>query len=282
MECREIRDVLVQGQKPLGPDVDAHLATCPGCAELLADSGQLGQALAASPQPELDASALLGGVLGSIEKERGLRAWIRSRSLFLRVALPLAAVALVVLLVALFKLRPDLPQYPLASFLGVVALYVLLIGAAIVLELRPLERRPLPGWVRPALIVLALAVPFLLVWVPQAHHAPLAYAPPGKTFGQLAFHCFAFGTVLALPALALLWVADRTGHRSFRLALLAAAIGGLVGNLVLQFRCPVQDPAHLLVGHATIGLVLGGLYAAWLALRTAPVGRRRRDDRSQG
>ncbi len=281
MECREIRDVLVQGQKPLGPDVDVHLAACPGCSELLADNGQLGHTLAANQPPALDASALLGGVLGSIEKERGFGAWLRSRGMFVRVVLPLAAVALATVFVIFFKLRPDVATWSAVPFAGVVALYCLLIGAAVALELRPLERRPLPAWLRPALIALALAVPFLLVWIPQAHHVH-AYAPPGKTFGQLAFGCFAFGTVLALPALALLWAADRVGHRSFRLALLAAAIGGLIGNLVLQFHCPVQDPAHLLVGHATIGLVLGAVYATWLALRTTPLARREHSDHPQG
>ncbi len=282
MECREIRDALVQGQAPLGADVDAHLAACPGCAELLVDDGQLGQALATSQPPELDASALLGGVLGSIEKERGMRAWLRSRSMLVRVGLPLAAVLLVLTYVLLFKRRPDVGSWLPVDFGVAVALYALLIGAAVVLELRPLELRPLPAWLRPVLVTLALALPVLFVWLPQAHHAPLAYAPPGKSFGQLAFGCFAFGTALALPALALLWAADRVGHRSFRLALLAAAIGGLIGNLVLQFHCPITDPAHLLVGHATIGLVLGGVYAAWLMLRTAPLGRRQQGDHPQG
>ncbi len=274
MECREIRDALVRGQTPLGGDVDAHLAACPGCSELLADDGQLGQALAATELPAVDASALLGEVLGSIDKERGPAAWLRSQSTLVRMAIPLAAVLLVLLYVLLFKMRPDEASWLPGPFGVEVALYALLIGSAVTLELRPLERRPLPVWLRPALVALALVVPVLLAWAPQANHAPLAYAPPGKSFLHMAFGCFAFGTVLALPALVLLWMVDRVGHRSFRLALLAAAIGGLVGNLALQIHCPVTDPDHLLLGHATIGLVFGGVYAAWLALRTSPVGKR--------
>lgn len=282
MECREIRDAIVQGQRPLGADVEAHLAACPGCSEVLADNGQLGQALIIGQPPQLDASALLDGVLGSIEKERGFRAWLRSRGTFVRVALPLAAAALVVTFVLLFKLRPDVASWSSVAFGAVVALYALLIGAGIALELRPLGRRPLPGWLRPALASLTLVLPLLLAWIPLAHHAPLAYAPPGKSFGQLAFGCFAFGTALALPALVLLWAADRVGHRSFRLAFLAAAIGGLIGNLVLQLHCPITDSAHRLVGHGSIGLVFGAVYAVWLLLRTAPLGGRAHADHPEG
>lgn len=272
MECREIRDALVRGETPLGQELEAHLAACPGCAELLTDDNRLGQALAHAELPELDASALLGEVLGSIDKERGFRAWLRSRSTPVRALVPFAAMALVAVFVALFKRRPDIPSFPAGLFAGVIALYVLLIGAAVALELRPLQRSAPAPWLRPLLVVGALAIPVLIAVLPLAHHAPLAYAPPGKSFAALAFGCFTFGLVLAVPALLFLWASDRVAHRSFRLALLAAGFGGLVGNLVLQLHCPVTDPAHRLLGHASIGLVLAIVYATWLLIRSQPLG----------
>jgi hypothetical protein len=47
--------------------------------------------------------------------------------------------------------------------------------------------------------------------------------------------------------------------------LLAAtgAIAGLVANSALALHCPNTDPAHLAVGHATIGIVFACLGALW-------------------
>jgi membrane-associated PAP2 superfamily phosphatase len=98
--------------------------------------------------------------------------------------------------------------------------------------------------------------------LPLAHaDAPLAYAPAGKTFVALALACFTFGTALAAPILILLWALDRQAHRARGLAVLAAAIGGVVGNLALLLHCPITGVGHMLVGHASIGFVLVALYA---------------------
>jgi len=56
--------------------------------------------------------------------------------------------------------------------------------------------------------------------------------------------------VLVLRAL------DRTAHDSRPAGVLAAVTGGVAGNPALERHCPVTAPAHLLLGHATVGLML--------------------------
>ncbi len=273
MDCRDIRDTLVRGQIPSGPGVDAHLASCEACSALLADHAALGRGLAeaaGSDGPALDLESLLAEVEQSVGRERGPVAWLRSRPTGKRTALVLVAVAVVVLFILAFKLRPDLAEYPMLAMLVAVALEGLIIGAAVRIELRPVQDAAPPAWMRPLLGMLALAVPTLVALLPLAHAgAPLAYAPPGKSFVQLALGCFSFGTALAAPVLLLLWALDRQGHRARGLAVLAAATGGVVGNLVLLLHCPITDIGHMLLGHASIGFVLVLLYAVLFRRRSA-------------
>ena len=53
MECAEIRSGFVAGRVPAGPEVDAHLKSCPHCRELFEKDAALGRRLAQAVLPEL-------------------------------------------------------------------------------------------------------------------------------------------------------------------------------------------------------------------------------------
>src|SRR6187431_1440719 len=98
MDCAEIRDVLLAGSAPAGPDVEAHLRDCEACAELLRDHGTLGRALSTRAAPGTDSAELWTSVEAALAAETGPRAWIRSRTTPVRLLVAVvAAVAMVVL-----------------------------------------------------------------------------------------------------------------------------------------------------------------------------------------
>jgi Negative regulator of sigma F len=269
LDCRDVRDALVRGEVPEGPEVQAHLGGCPACAYILADHALLGRELGRGDPggaPAVELSALLGQVEQSIQSERGVRARLRSLSTPWRIACALAAVGVVAGFVLVFKPRPDLSAYPIDRMALTVAFYALLIGGAFALELRPLQRRALPGWVRPLLAVVALAVPVVFALAPSPEVAAPAMRMTGS-FAHLTFGCFMFGTGLAVPVLVLLFLLDRRAHGTWGVVVLAAAAGGLVANLGLALHCPARNVAHILLGHASIGVVLVVAYVLALALR---------------
>lgn len=270
MDCREVRDALLRGEIPEGPEVQAHLGGCPACNALLADQAALGQRLGQGEplEPAFALTSLLAEVEQSLGRERGVRAWLRSLSTPWRIACALGSVGVVAAFVLVYRPRPDLSAYPIDRMALTVAFYALLIGGAFALELRPLQRRALPRWVRPVLAGIALLVPVAFAFAPSAE--VVAVHVPGS-FMHLALGCFMFGLALTVPVLVLLFSLDRRAHRSFGVVVLAAAAGGLVANLGLALHCPITNVAHVLVGHATIGLILIMVYVlafSWSTRRT--------------
>jgi hypothetical protein len=98
--------------------------------------------------------------------------------------------------------------------------------------------------------VLALVVPVILAFLP----APLwdASRVAGAVGGLVphAFTCFALGSVIALPIVAVIAALDRGGQRMS--AILLAASAGLAANLLLENKCLISDPGHLILGHAPV------------------------------
>ena len=116
--------------------------------------------------------------------------------------------------------------------------------------------------------VLGLA-PLLLAGLylmPVAHTDPLASAQPQGAGAVLlrALPCLGVGMSIALIGSIALRAFDRGGSRA--LVLLASA-GGVAANLLLLLHCPLTAPAHLLLGH--LGVLLLVVAGALLLARTA-------------
>ena len=270
MDCGRLRELLLAGGAPRGPEVDAHVAECAPCAELVKDGGELGRRLpvraVGGAEPEVE--AMLGELHGKLARDRGLAAELRRRPTPLRVFLALGAVAALALAVLVWQRRPDLGVYPAGTLLIAVASSVLLLGACFAIALRPLQRVEVPRRQRYALLVMALALPVILAARP--HRAPGSVASAGwagPEFVQRAAACFSYGLLLAFPVLVLGWALDRAEHRSLPNALLAAAAAGIGANLFLELHCPITEVFHLLAGHASVGLALVTGYALFLLLR---------------
>jgi hypothetical protein len=216
--------------------------------------------------PDLD--ELFALVEQRLAEERGVRAWLRSRSTAVRIALSLASLALLAAPMALAWARPDLAVYPVFRLgLGMLVIIALL-ALQLLLVLRPLSRPPLPAWASQAAIASALVGLVVLYALPPAHLAhPASLQPPGwPALIERALPCLGFGLAFGLVSYGLLRLFDRGGTRATRRALLAAAYGGLVANLLLLLHCPVTAPAHLLVGHLGVAVLL--LLGVGLAAQT--------------
>jgi hypothetical protein len=219
--------------------------------------------------PDPGSRDLLRGLRSQLERERGWRGRLRSLPTPLRLAACLAAVVAVALAVVATVRRGDLADYPAGPMAGSLALFAALVVVAARLFLRPLQARQ-PGRGRILWWALVgLLFPLALYLLPEAHHLvhehPESFEGRGADFWPRSFRCLAFGTLTALPLLALLLLADRRDRIGFSRAALAAAAAGLAGNLVLMLHCPLVGRAHLITGHATVALIF--LVALGLAFR---------------
>lgn len=191
-----------------------------------------------------------------LDRETGMRAWLRARRTRTRLAYVCATSALLAVLVVLATPRSDFDAVPgalLALSLGVLAAAMV---AIVVLLLRPLYCASASVRTQLTLAAAGWLIPFLLVlWAP-AHGSVLAhpesFVGAGANFWPRALVCFAFGVVLGLPLLALLRLVDRGGELTWPRILLLAGATGLAGNLALVLHCPLVAPTHLLAGHASV------------------------------
>jgi hypothetical protein len=253
VDCAEIRIAFARGAPPTGPDVDDHAAACAACRALL-DGGTLGTLLAEQrATDEHQESVLLARVQARLEGEVGVRAWIRSQSTPRRFAL--------VAIVLAFSTAPALIESAAprpTSALLTVSLALLGAGllVALVSALRPLSRPLRPARVL-AVAAGSLALPFVLAAIAAADRSAEHMALPR------ASACFLYGAAVSLPVFVLLRLLDRAEQVNLSsLAVLAGACG-LVANFILRLHCPSEEPLHLLLGHATIGVT-------WLFLAFAP------------
>ena len=241
--------------------MDEHVKWCPHCRELLRNAAALGRRLAAAAGGNLRAlDTQLAATESLIDHERGLRAFLRSRSTRMRWALSLCLPALVLARELLHR-RVPLQSVSTSRLLGGLLLAGLL-GVVAHSALRPLPIERRAARFRSGLALIAWCLPCVLWFAPETQ------ANADDLSGSLALRslaCFAYGSALSAPSFALLWAFDRGVRVPFRVWALGAATVGLVANLILLLHCPITNRTHLVLGHFSIGLAwfLAASAAAW-------------------
>jgi len=251
LDCAEIRNGFVAGRVPAGPELEAHVQVCPHCRELFENDARLGRRLAGAVLPELPPEDLFALVERDVSREVGVRARLRALPLRLRAGLLLAVAGALFVVHLRLSTRPDWGQYSAGLFWSVA----LLLGLALVLgALRVLRGATAPLrsiWSERATVALLLLTPAGLALV-----APLgAASPEAVTAWGSPSSCFTYGAVLAVPLVLLYWLFERRETVPVRALVSAGALAGLAANLLLHAHCGSAHVGHLLLGHASIGVV---------------------------
>jgi hypothetical protein len=209
----------------------------------------------------LDLAALEHAVREDLDRERGVQAWVRSRSRAERGLMILGVAGLVAGSTFLVAPRPDLYTYPRVRMLATLAWFLVAGGVATWIALRPIYLPRPPRGLVLAAAAFAILGPIVTALLPEV---PMAHAPVHRVW-PWAYGCFASGITAALVVLVISRAFDRGGAHAGGQIVLAAAAAGLAGTIALQLHCPINYPLHLLLGHATVplGLILG----AWFARR---------------
>lgn len=270
MKCRDVHGALERGEA-LGPPARDHLEACPACSALAADGGALGRLLAGAggaatlsggvPRPALDVEALdLDALARHVEASMAPRATDRLRTLSTRTRASLAAglaLAIIAAMALAFR-RVDFAVYPGWRLAGELTVHLASALAAGWLVLRPLHLPASTAGLQGLLVGAALVLPLALGALPAAHlDHPASLAGTGDDFARRAVACFLYGAAWTAPLLLVLRKSDRLPSRGTALA--AAAAAGVMANMALLLHCPLTHPAHLLAGHATVGLAFAGL-----------------------
>jgi len=253
--CDETRRHLLR-QDDLSEAALEHLAQCAVCQEMM----DLPTAIALDPSLSanigaIDVAHLLSQTQLQLSRERGLLAWLRSRRTPLRLAFAVTVALLPAAAQLGFSRRHDLGDYPLPRLLLAVVMYLAIVVFATKSLLFPLYR-PKSSRALTLSAVLALGLPFILAALAPAYAQPASHVEIQHSFLYQAGVCLRYGTWLSLPAVLLFVAMDRQLARGRFFLTLAASIGGIAGNFALLLHCPNEQPAHQLLGHATVGLVL--------------------------
>ncbi len=208
-----------------------------------------------------DLDGMYAALRADLERESGLRGWLRARSTAVRGLAVLGLVAVLCAVAALGFARPDLGSYPLPRLaLGVSAMASLLI-LSLALALRPLQQPALPSWAAKGAIagsLLVLAALYLVVPL-----EPPSTELDGSVLGP-ALGCLGVGLLLGVPVYGVLLLLDRGGsHRALPMAIAS----GLAANLVLHIHCPSAEPTHLMLGHFGAAALLLAAIAFWVRAR---------------
>lgn len=251
MDCTEIRQGFVAGGVPSGPAVGEHLVGCAHCRELFGNAAALGHRLAGvAPQALPDVAPQLVVTEALIANERGLRAFLRSRSTPARWALGLFLPALL-LIRELLRERVSLRELgSLRILTGLLLLGLLALIVRSALRPLPIERRA--ARLRSAMALVAWCLPCVL-WLAPEGPVGVESVSTGD-FALRSLSCFGYGSALAAPPFALLWALDREQVVSYRVWALAAGLVAVLSSLILLLHCPSTQRAHLVAGHFSIGL----------------------------
>jgi hypothetical protein len=261
VECAEFRAALVAESSRTDPragsawiaralagdasDLAAHAACCPQCAHSLAALAAAlgeGETNATDARDIDDASRATERALA---RERGIRAWLRSRPTRWRAGFVLAIAALFVTLFSAASPRVDLGVYPSWRIALCAAVYALALGALVWRALLPLHRLPAAGHDR-VWLALGLALPFMLAALP-----PVQLSAPVSTVGQ-GDNCVGYGVLLGVLFALALRAVDRDLRPGLHGRWLALAGASLTANVALLFHCPITRPMHAWVVHASI------------------------------
>jgi hypothetical protein len=252
MDCTNIRDALLTGSVPTGAEVDAHVRDCVACGELLRDESLLGRAFPGSRRVTPDTEDQWESLEVALGSERGARAWLRSRSTSFR----LVAAALVVL--ALVSLGGWLPEAGVtARSTAWAATFVVASIAALGFLVTPFGYPARTLGARVAFTAVTLLLPLTRA-LTSSHDGALHFHAE-SSFAQLSLACFSYGLLLVSPFVVVLWWLDRSERSVMETLAGVGTAAGLVANAGLALHCPSADPAHLALGHATIGAALAGL-----------------------
>ena len=80
--------------------------------------------------------------------------------------------------------------------------------------------------------------------------------------------CFSYGAGLVAPFLLLFWLFERRDYVPSSVMVSAGGLAGLTANLLLHAHCSSAHLGHLLLGHASIGVV----WALLLGTLAKPLG----------
>jgi hypothetical protein len=252
VDCSEIRQGFVTGGIPSGAAVDDHLKRCSHCCELFRDEARLGRHLAAAaPVTSGDTRSQLVATESLVARERGLRAFLRSRSTRVRWTLCLTLAA-ALLGGELLRKRVVLHELGTSrSFVGLLLLATLALITRSALRPLPLERSA--ARVRTLLALVAWTLPCMLLFAPEARAGADDFSSSGFALRSLA--CFGYGSALAAPSFALLYAFDRDERVPHRVLASGAGLVAVLSSLILLVHCPSSERAHLIAGHFSIGLV---------------------------
>ncbi|HEX2669826.1 MAG TPA: hypothetical protein VHM25_03085 [Polyangiaceae bacterium] len=267
MDCSQVRDSFMSGDRLSDEQLEAHLAQCPQCQALFERDAELGRRLAVQANSALAfPDDLFAQVEQGLARETGPRAWLRSRPSRARFVFTLLPVLLAVVAGGLLRQRADFAQYPLLRVVLLLCVYFVAIALAFAKELSELPRQnPLRESL--PLLAFALAVPILAAFAPATELSAHASA-------EGALNCFGYGALFTLPVALLLWAFDRNDRPSLRTVFLSAAALGLSANLLLELHCSNGNPLHVLLGHASLGV-------AWLVVWAAVRGLSRAESLSR-
>jgi hypothetical protein len=242
----------VAGGVPSSAAVEDHLKQCAHCNELFGDAARLGRQLArAAPPSSGDMTAQLLATESLLARERGLRAFLRSRSTRVRWTLCLTLAAALLIGESLRK-RVALHELGTSRLLaGLLLLIVLVLLTRSSLRPLPLERAA--ARLRTLLAFAAWTLPCMLLIAPEARAGAEDFSSSGFALRSLA--CFGYGSALAAPSFALLYAFDRDDRVPHRVLASGAGLVALLSSLILLVHCPSTERAHLIAGHFSIGLV---------------------------
>jgi hypothetical protein len=254
VNCVDVREARLRGAV-LSPEAAEHAQRCPICSADADDDADAATGL----------DELFQGVAAKLRHEKGVTAWLRSRSTPARLFVAAAWVSVLVMLFGMGIPRTRFAPIPVDRVAVVLGALAVLAAVLLRVGLRPAQT-PAPGDRSLfAAIGAGLGLPVAAAFLPPGAHGFDHYVQYTRT--QAAIGCFVIGAITGALVVFLLRALDRTAHDSRPASVLAAVTGGIAGNLALELHCPVTSAAHLLVGHATVGMVLVLLYG--LARRPA-------------
>jgi hypothetical protein len=243
VNCVDVREARLRGAE-LSPEATEHARACPVCSAAADEDG--------GATSELE--ELFQGVQAKVANEKGVMAWARSRSTTTRLLVAASSVAALVALSAVGIPRTRFAPIPVERFVVVFGALAVLAAILLRVGLRPAHAPAPPD--RSILVAIAagLLLPIATALLPAGAHPFDHYVQYTKT--QAMVGCFVIGAFTGVLVVLVLRALDRHAHDSRPAGVLAAVTGGVAGNLALELHCPVTAPAHLLLGHATVGLML--------------------------